>query len=560
MNTEYTKKEGLITRPETIRWYVYLKDTLLRITLFFPVFGTVLFCSLCLFSMPVLAQEQGFFKQFPSEGKWLVPSSVIETDDGSFIVAIDDDYYGGCGELSKLSAEGELLRSVPFNDEGHWSRVCNIFRHPQDEGIFIGMGTDIEPPFERFLGIPYLFHFDEELNLTFQKYPDWPDEFRGYSLFPTSLLGRDRKIFSEYFIYNYDRIFHFRRLYSMMTVDGDFVRIVEDTTDTHPSGSGVEAVFEFPGTKEKGMYRMSKVFGDSRNALFRINEGLDTRAVNPLYRFGEDTIITSNAIITLAIYLLETQNTTVIPMDNNTLLFSTTADESWFEWRLDTMIFDLDYSAVMFKTDTMGNIQQHCVIGSWNDTIESLPLRSIDVTEPDVQDNRNIYHCCYSRNENNDELPNTLAITKFTEDFAIIWRKAYTLPNIHLEPRNLIATSDGGCLIVGSFTKNGYLPHSGQHEWFALKLTPDGTIGTSEITVTDEIFFYPNPAKDLLHLHYPQEMQPTQIELYDLQGRLVRTQTTSFENLSMEGLAAGQYVMKVTMEDGKVFMDKVVKE
>ena len=113
--------------------------------------------------------------------------------------------------------------------------------------------------------------------------------------------------------------------------------------------------------------------------------------------------------------------------------------------------------------------------------------------------------------------------------------------------------------MVGYANRSGQ-PLGGHQEIFVLKLEPDGSEGTGEITVTDEMFFYPNPAKEVLHLYYPQEMQPTQIELYDLQGRLVRSQTTSLESLSMEALAAGQYVMKVTMEDGKVFTDKVVKE
>ena len=72
--------------------------------------------------------------------------------------------------------------------------------------------------------------------------------------------------------------------------------------------------------------------------------------------------------------------------------------------------------------------------------------------------------------------------------------------------------------------------------------------------------FYPNPAQTELHLQYSPDVTPTQIELYDLQGRLVRTQGKGLESISMEGLPAGQYLMKVTLENGKVYSDKVVKE
>ena len=520
----------------------------------------IAFLFLMLSATPSFSQENGFFKRFPSEGKWLVPSCAIETDDGNFIVAINDDSFEGNGELAKLSSEGELLLTNPFNDPDHWSRAYNVFRHPQEQGTFIGLGTDIEPPFEFnhiYNGIPYFFHFDEELNLTFQTYPEWPEELRNYWLSPTSLLGKDRKVFCEYFLMNYEGGLNFRRIRTKMSLNGDFERFIEDTTDM--TSNGLKAIFEFPGTKDIGIYRESQLLGDSFNSsyntLFRVNQGLECEPINKLYRFGEDTIITSTYIDFRAIFLMATNSySTIIPLDDSTLLFSTDADESLYRYAVDTNMFDLQHSAVMFKADTAGNIGQHCVIGSWNDTIEFIPNRSIDVTDPSNTGNRKIYHCCYSQNKTSYESPNTLTVTKFTEEFDILWRKRYSLYNTCLKACHLMATSDGGCLIVGTVTVDE------NHEWFALKLLPDGTVGTGEITVTDEIFFYPNPARDVLHLHYPQEMQPTQIELYDLQGRLVRTKTTGFESLSMEGLSAGQYVLKVTLENGKVYTDKVVKE
>ena len=72
--------------------------------------------------------------------------------------------------------------------------------------------------------------------------------------------------------------------------------------------------------------------------------------------------------------------------------------------------------------------------------------------------------------------------------------------------------------------------------------------------------YYPNPAQNRLHLQYSPAVQPKQVELYDLQGHLIHTQNQDFDCLNMNGLAAGQYLMKVTLEDGKSFTDKVVKE
>ena len=72
--------------------------------------------------------------------------------------------------------------------------------------------------------------------------------------------------------------------------------------------------------------------------------------------------------------------------------------------------------------------------------------------------------------------------------------------------------------------------------------------------------YYPNPVQDELHLQYSPDITPTQIELYDLQRRLVHTQRNGLESLSMKGLASGAYTMRVVLEGGKVFSDKVIKE
>jgi hypothetical protein len=61
-------------------------------------------------------------------------------------------------------------------------------------------------------------------------------------------------------------------------------------------------------------------------------------------------------------------------------------------------------------------------------------------------------------------------------------------------------------------------------------------------------------------LQYSPDVKPTRVELYDMQGRLVRTQSKGLESIHMQGLAPGQYLMKVTLEDGKTYSDKVVKE
>ena len=92
-------------------------------------------------------------------------------------------------------------------------------------------------------------------------------------------------------------------------------------------------------------------------------------------------------------------------------------------------------------------------------------------------------------------------------------------------------------------------------------LNHNGTVGANEAGIDIRPYtFYPNPIQDQLHLQYSPDVKPRQVELYDLQGRLVRAQQSDLEHIGMQGLSAGHYLMKVTLEDGKVYSDKVVKE
>jgi hypothetical protein len=92
-------------------------------------------------------------------------------------------------------------------------------------------------------------------------------------------------------------------------------------------------------------------------------------------------------------------------------------------------------------------------------------------------------------------------------------------------------------------------------------LNHDGPVGMDESSIVVRPYgFYPNPAKDQLHMEFSPDVQPTKVELYDLQGRLVHTQSKTFESVDMSQLPTGTYTMRVTMEDGTAYSDKVVKE
>ena len=122
----------------------------------------------------------------------------------------------------------------------------------------------------------------------------------------------------------------------------------------------------------------------------------------------------------------------------------------------------------------------------------------------------------------------------------------------------LMATNDGGCVVLGG--ANNW--NTGHYDFFVIKVNSDGVLCSDEITV--EVLrpyaFYPNPVKDLICLEFSPDVQPAQIEFYDMQGRLVVMQRNGMGSVDMSQLPAGIYMMRVTLDNGKTFSDKVVKE
>ena len=112
---------------------------------------------------------------------------------------------------------------------------------------------------------------------------------------------------------------------------------------------------------------------------------------------------------------------------------------------------------------------------------------------------------------------------------------------------------------------SGYAVRTDNHNeqgWLYFMLNHDGPVNDlSEFGIEVRPYaYYPNPARNEVHLSYSPDVQPARIELYDLQGRLLQTQTQSLESIGLEGLAVGQYLMKVFLDNGKVFTEKVVKK
>ena len=153
-------------------------------------------------------------------------------------------------------------------------------------------------------------------------------------------------------------------------------------------------------------------------------------------------------------------------------------------------------------------------------------------------------------------MPNHLVLLRLDGDLNIQWERHFLSEDTFHYAISMKILDDGS-IAVSSFPVWPYDSPNG----ISVVVIKDNYDNLEEMGIHVRPYdYYPNPTQSELHLHYSPDVTPSQIELYDLQGRLVLTQRTGLDKIDMQGLAAGQYVMKVTMEDGKTFTDKVVKE
>lgn len=75
-----------------------------------------------------------------------------------------------------------------------------------------------------------------------------------------------------------------------------------------------------------------------------------------------------------------------------------------------------------------------------------------------------------------------------------------------------------------------------------------GSVGIEDVTVDENITLYPNPTHDIINIATDQNIQ--QVEVYNMQGQRVAAEMGNVNSISLNGMANGLYILKVTTENG----------
>jgi len=87
-------------------------------------------------------------------------------------------------------------------------------------------------------------------------------------------------------------------------------------------------------------------------------------------------------------------------------------------------------------------------------------------------------------------------------------------------------------------------------------------LGVTEVINSPDIQIFPNPVKDVLKFRFNNNLKSEAIDIYDMNGRVI----TSIQNnknvneVDMSAYPKGHYILKVKADDGKLYVEKIIKE
>lgn len=486
-------------------------------------------------------QQEGLFidnnpEVFSKNGKY-----AVETFDGNFILT--ETYPSSAfprlteAMLMKISSDGELMATASLDSK---LEIAGLYADPDDEHLFYAICLRDDD------STPCIVSFDDGLNNINHNYVSLPEGYTNgsttYCEFWKSMLGHDNKlVLAVTTVIPMPNLgLYGHHYYLLLALDGTIEQhSIEDAECfeigcpfMHPDGS-------------RWCYNMG--------VLSRFDDSLRLERVQLFSKLHEEPTETGTYDIFLAYSICPT----AVALPDSSMLFAEEASEDWYN-HSGYPIDHNNYQVAFFRREPDGSMQKVIVEGS-RETYDLVPyFQAIDYVDPDT-----IYLCGYQSRENDSFGPlvmgNTIYLKKVNGDLDIIWEESIVLGTEHYEPRYMFATRDGGCMIVGRVFYDIY---ENDADLFACKINPDGTMGVKEIIGKDfrPYTYGPNPTQDVVHLQYASDVQPAQIEFYDMQGRLIRSQRNGLDCIDMTSLSSGIYTMRVMLQDGKSFTDRVVKE
>jgi hypothetical protein len=110
-------------------------------------------------------------------------------------------------------------------------------------------------------------------------------------------------------------------------------------------------------------------------------------------------------------------------------------------------------------------------------------------------------------------------------------------------------------------TGTGALAAFGSARW-VITVTGQNTLGVTEVINSKDLQVYPNPVKDVLKFKFGNNLKSEGIDIFDMNGRVVTSigNNKDVNEVNVSSYPKGNYILKVKANDGKVYIQKIIKE
>jgi hypothetical protein len=212
----------------------------------------------------------------------------------------------------------------------------------------------------------------------------------------------------------------------------------------------------------------------------------------------------------------------------------------------------------ILKLDTSFNVVNEYYLGP-DDTI-SYPgyLHNLDFI-----DTNNIYYggTCNQAIADFSSNKSYYMLGNFDSSLNLKWQKYYG-GDMYYTLWGLIATSDGGCLLLGS--SYDHLTQDMERDIYIIKVDSTGVITstdeTRQATLHDAIV-YPNPGKDYLVIESGPQVTGAKMTMTDMNGRQVLNETINGSqiNINTHSLQEGTYLWQIILRNKVIEAGKWIK-
>ena len=145
-------------------------------------------------------------------------------------------------------------------------------------------------------------------------------------------------------------------------------------------------------------------------------------------------------------------------------------------------------------------------------------------------------------------------VKRYDKDINLLWETTFKETSAILDPiiRTSLVLDDGNLAITGIETGTYH-----DHSVVCYVFKNNGAYIPENDDSTRPYSFYPNPASNTINIRFSPDVNVEKVEIYGMDGKMYHEQNFNMETININSLSNGIYMMKVVLDNGNTYTDKI---